>query len=387
MRRFVLFVVGLALLAGVVAAMSGGTQAEAGWVITDLGTLPGDKYSEAVAVNDRGQIVGVSYADYVGYQRHAFLWENGTMIDLGGFTLGGPTGRALAINDRGQIVGTSETKSGYEHAFLWQSGRLTDLGTLPGKRWSRASATNERGQIVGSSGRADSLRGFLWENGKMIDLATLAGGRKAEALAINERGTIAGWSGTGAQRHAVLWKQGKTIDLGALPGLPISFALAINNRGQVLGRSYRPGGKVHEVLWQSGKIVDLGVSDRLATEAAINNRGQIVLNHPFEGAVLWEKGTVRTLGSLGGGYTGPSDINDRGQIVGESAKGKPAHAPVRAFLWQRATIVDLETLPGKRDSQANAISERGHIVGWSGNEYMAKRGTWHAARWTLLRNP
>jgi len=52
MRCFALLIAGLALLAGVAAAVSGGaTQAKTRWVITDLGTLPGLRSSEAVAIN------------------------------------------------------------------------------------------------------------------------------------------------------------------------------------------------------------------------------------------------------------------------------------------------------------------------------------------------
>ena len=39
------------------------------------------------------------------------------MTDLG--TLGGAWSQALAINDRGQIIGDSATRSGETHAVLW----------------------------------------------------------------------------------------------------------------------------------------------------------------------------------------------------------------------------------------------------------------------------
>ncbi len=94
--------------------------------IVDLGTLPGGVSSEARAINNRGDVVGVS-TDATG-ATHAVLWRNGRIADLG--TLGGVSSEPLAINARGQVVGISTTASGEAHAFLWERGSMQDLGTL-----------------------------------------------------------------------------------------------------------------------------------------------------------------------------------------------------------------------------------------------------------------
>jgi probable HAF family extracellular repeat protein len=83
-----------------------------------------------------------------GDKLHAFLWEDGTMTDLG--TLGTGESYAWAINNRGQITGYSDTSKGQTHAFLWEGGVMTDLGTLGGK-YSFAYAINDHGQVVGAS--------------------------------------------------------------------------------------------------------------------------------------------------------------------------------------------------------------------------------------------
>src|SRR2546429_6713778 len=82
----------------------------------DLGTLPADTMSGASAVNEAGQVVGWSQGSYPD-PIHAFLWENGTMTDLG--TLGGSTAQAYDINDKGQGVGVGSSSSRINHAVLW----------------------------------------------------------------------------------------------------------------------------------------------------------------------------------------------------------------------------------------------------------------------------
>ena len=107
--------------------------------LIDLGTL-GGSYSVAIDLNAHGQVVGTSGLAAGG--SHAFLWENGTLTDLG--TLGGDS-LAVAVNEGGQVIGRSMTGSG-EHAFLWEDGQMTSLGVLePEDRYSRALAVNDAG--------------------------------------------------------------------------------------------------------------------------------------------------------------------------------------------------------------------------------------------------
>ncbi len=117
--------------------------------MTDLGTLPGDFFSEGRDINKHGQVVGDSTVKFFTPPFHAVLFENGEVKPLG--TLGGPGSFAVAINQRGQVVGASRTVSGQLHAFLWEDGVMTDLGALPGETASVARAINKRGQVVGNS--------------------------------------------------------------------------------------------------------------------------------------------------------------------------------------------------------------------------------------------
>ena len=53
------------------------------------------------------------------------------MVDLG--TLGGAYSQAVAVNDNGQVVGSSRLAERRAHAFSWTAaGGMVDLGTLGG---------------------------------------------------------------------------------------------------------------------------------------------------------------------------------------------------------------------------------------------------------------
>jgi probable HAF family extracellular repeat protein len=86
------------------------------------------------------------------------------MADLG--TLGGINSEAMGLNDLGQIVGYSETSSGNTHAFLWENGHgMQDLNNLipAGSGWEllRALGINKDGQIVGAGKRDTDGDGVL----------------------------------------------------------------------------------------------------------------------------------------------------------------------------------------------------------------------------------
>jgi probable HAF family extracellular repeat protein len=131
---------------------------------------------------------------------HAVLWQNGsaTATDLG--NLGGSTNNvAFAINEQGQIVGISGLSGNAAvHAFLWQNGGpMQDLLTLPGDVLSIAYSLNDAGQIVGQSCDAKgNCRACLWQNGSITDLNTLiAPSSPAHLLVafdVNNQGQIVG---------------------------------------------------------------------------------------------------------------------------------------------------------------------------------------------------
>jgi len=295
-----------------------------GYYITDLGTLEGDFQSRAYGINDAGQVVGRSVPQGQDLGR-AFLWESGTMTDLG--TLGGDYSEAYDINNSGQVIGWAKNSSARSHAFLWENGTMTDLGTLGGDH-SIAYGINNLGHIVGlaenSSARSHA---FLWENGTMTDLGTL-GGVHSIAYGINDACQVAGnslvYTGiSGQNSRAFLWESGTMNSIGTLGG-DDSYGRGINNSGQIVGYSDIDGYPTyyHAFLWDNDQMIDLGtLGGRQFSKAnAINDYGQVV-GTSQETAFLWESGTIVNLNDLlidGFGWTlyEATAINNSGQIVG-----------------------------------------------------------------------
>jgi probable HAF family extracellular repeat protein len=186
-----------------------------------LPPLGEDRTSAATAINDKGQVVGISGAcgTAVGgvSAEHMVMWDNGRTISLG--TLGGVAWNTpMAINERGDVVGFSNVSKAdganfNAQAFRWTRGRgLENLGVLPGDSLSQALGINDKGQIVGISCTAGfaSCRAFIYDNGVMMDLNELVPDDYADHLYtandINNNGQITGYAlKGGTEEQVVVW--------------------------------------------------------------------------------------------------------------------------------------------------------------------------------------
>jgi probable HAF family extracellular repeat protein len=234
-----------------------------------LGTFGGNQ-TVATAINDLDEVVGYSQLPGNTGAQNAFLYKNGKLIDLD------PNPKdfaswATGINHYGQIAGYA-ANSQTNYAFLFQNGSLTNLGSLSGPSGvSLGFGINNSGQIVGTSTLANgSYVPFLYRNRIMTQLGSTSGGL-AEALAINNLGQIVGIGVT--QSGVFLYQNGSFIDLGTLGGSQ-SQAYAINNLGQIVGLSFLASGERHAFLYENGAMKDLGGVGSWAL--GINDAGEIV---------------------------------------------------------------------------------------------------------------
>jgi probable HAF family extracellular repeat protein len=301
------------------------------------------------------------------------------LIDLG--TLGGPnastTFPAVALNNRGQVIAFASTATldsnpfTIQDEFIWHgilsdgTGVVRDLGALPGTNQSLASGISANGLITGFSenGLLDPLTGFpqlravLWDSSLRITDLGTLGGNVSVADQVNSRGQVVGSASNGTPENPDI----------------ASFFLGVPAAAQ----------QARAFLWEKSSMRDLGtLGGNNAHATLINERGDVTgasstgveindstglpTTHPF----LWRDGQMRDLGSLGGTLATPGSfafgpwgqvMNDLGQVAGTSML--PGDENWHAFFWSSATgMIDLGTFGGSR-SEAVSISNRGEVLG------------------------
>ncbi|HZU23690.1 MAG TPA: hypothetical protein VE998_12730 [Terriglobales bacterium] len=174
--------------------------------VTELSPLGQDPDSAATAINDQGEVVGISgiCSNAVGGEtaRHAVRWEHGHVFDIGNFDGGIAWNTPTAINNAGQVVGFANlpnSGTGFNPVgFIWSRGhQIQQLHPLAGDSNSWAWGINIRGQAVGQS-FGSGARAFLYQDGVMYDLNGLLASPSSLQLLlandINDRGEIAGFA-------------------------------------------------------------------------------------------------------------------------------------------------------------------------------------------------
>jgi probable HAF family extracellular repeat protein len=157
-------------------------------------------YSRATAINSAGQSVLTLYWSGAGGSAESYLWDNGSLADLGSF-------EAIGLDAQGDVIGVPSTPVPNASGFVWRSGTPQELGgdgtvALPG-------AINDLGQVVGSIRMATGAEhALLWDSGVMVDLNDAidrgSGWELSRATGINYAGQITGFGSFNGQRRGFL---------------------------------------------------------------------------------------------------------------------------------------------------------------------------------------
>lgn len=255
--------------------------------MTPLPAFPGGYSSYAAAANNRGQVAGWAEngvrdetcdTSFQILQFRAAVWEpDGRMRELPPLP-GHSTSAATAINDKGQVVGISGACGiavggvSAAEAVLWEDGVPIPIGNLGGHSWNTPAAINNQGTVVGFSLPAgqDGTRNyeaFVWtREGGIRSLGKPEGDIRSAAFGVNDRGEIVGLSRGGPYVfRALMWDEnGVMTDINDItePGSPyLLYANDINDRGEIAGQAFVPEtGEAPAFIGFAGDVEELSGS-------------------------------------------------------------------------------------------------------------------------------
>ena len=302
-------------------------------------------------LSEKGEVAGeaVRTRAVSGQESIAFVWRDGTLIDLGALNAVVKDSRAQGINDRGEVTGWSYPGDTGTPAFIARQETIAPIGL------EDAYAINDAGQIVGFLTRVQNgeavTAAVIWQAGQLTELAGLA-----NPWNINQAGDVVGFSYVDDFPQATLWKKGLATPLGMLAGALSSDAFDTNANGQIVGVSYFAPPKStttyeRAFLWESSRMVELprAASEHDSSTAyGLNDRGDVVGRSGTEAyrAVLWLKQSVHDLNDLVAAedplksyvtLIEAREINNRGQIIVQGADSRRPGSYSGYLLTQRRT--------------------------------------------------
>jgi uncharacterized membrane protein len=222
------------------------------------GTVNPEPNAQPQSINKHGEITGFCGT---GGRLHGFFRDRKGKYTLLDFPRSNLT-EAIGINDDGQIVGDYRDSGGRFHGFFWDAGLfLTFDVPFPEATLTAPSGINNVGQIVGfyldnnvtdlfPNGHA---HGFLYDNGFFTSF-DIPDASTTLPMDINDRGQIVGVYADNVNidiAHTFLFENGRFTTINVpFPGVIFTDVSGINNRGQIVGRylTSNPGDPVNPFL-------------------------------------------------------------------------------------------------------------------------------------------
>lgn len=337
-------------------------KSEIRYNVIDMGTIGSGSSmgSMGFSINNAGQVTGIAWGpDYW----QGFRYSEGIMQSLGSLS-GSKYSNGIAINESGTIVGSANDGSGSTKAIIWDSTNgLRELPVPGSMPYKSASNINDAGHIVASDGDGFFCNGYLLKNDTWINIIPdIPGGSAYTApSAINNNDQVVGMchyaykdgnnNGLSGPGQAFVWDEitGTRI-LPNLSAYPESCAYGINDNGVVVGQSAYENLGYSAVIWSGSSITELGTFGGICSRAeGINNEGLVVgwaeLSDRTNRAFVYSDGTMHNLNnlidpSLGWTLSDALAINDSGWItgVGSNADGQ-GHAFILTPIPEPATLL------------------------------------------------
>ncbi len=248
-------------------------------------------------INDEGTVVGwiwygscppgCSCGNYPYACYLAFTLSNGTYSSFG--VTGANDTQAYAINNLGTIVGcyglpSVEYGPGCEHGFVLESGGTPQTLDYPGACYTIPTGINDAGQIAGYwyDANCSTTHGFVYSGG--------------------------------------------TFTSFDYPGATSTFVSGINGDGQIAGDFYPTSCCVTAFIYDAatGTFASFGSSGGTFTYQ-INNNGQVLALNGETNLLYDENNGNLTVLPASIPVSGPTGINDQGQIVGDTSG--PSNCP------------------------------------------------------------
>lgn len=207
---------------------------------------------------------------------------------------------------------------------------------------------------------------------RVQEVEPLPGDDMVFVTGLNNWGQVIGWSFTGSGLHrGFVWQAGRTRALPPLEPGAHAMPSGINDLGQVVGMAGEAGTFVPTLWW-------LGRATRIAGQPGdrpfdINNRGQLVGTRG-DACIYWPslRSEPVVIPSFGGSFCSAQAINERGEVVGFSTD---ASGVLHGFWWRDGSLVDVgmpEFPYGPVAAAETAlldINDRGLAVGFALSEF------------------
>ncbi len=256
--------------------------------------LPGNTFTNPIAINDAGQITGESGSSLTTIGMHAFLWASGQpMIDLDQGAWPWTTG--LKINQAGVMAGDAtfcpeqNGSCAAQPLLMLSDGTIIELGPVYVGSLV-VTGINEQNQVIynrADEGDSFSVLPHQWSpstGDSMLPIpSTSFTGR---ALDQNDAGVVVGYSlGGGYIPH--IWTDGTIASLQVEAGGD-GIARAVNNAGIIVGEADFDGVR-HAARWSTSA----GPAERLVDDPAVVRSEAMILSE--DGTVLgtWVDGDNR----------------------------------------------------------------------------------------------